>query len=84
VRLAALHGRGDRRDRCNQRGSAYMQIIVGFMIEAFRRLGDAMRSRFGDRTMKIGPPTSYPWLLAVLGVAAWFALWAAFSYKATS
>jgi hypothetical protein len=65
-------------------GSPYIHIIVGFRCEAFRRLGDAVRSRFEDRTMKIAPLRSYPWLLVVLGAAAWFALWAAYSSTAIS
>jgi hypothetical protein len=34
--------------------------------------------------MKMAPLRSYPWLLIVVGAAAWFALWAAYSYTSTS
>lgn len=46
--------------------------------EALRRLGDiALPLRRPQ--MKIAPLRSYPWLLIVLGAAAWFALWALYS-----
>jgi hypothetical protein len=34
--------------------------------------------------MKTGQSHLYPWLLIVLGAAAWFALWAVYSYTAIS
>jgi energy-coupling factor transporter transmembrane protein EcfT len=58
----------------------YMRFIVGFRCEALRRLGDAMRSRFGDRRMKTTRARAHPWVYFVVGATAWFAISAIYGY----
>ncbi len=50
----------------------YVRFIVGFRCEAFRRLGEAKRSRFGDCTMKAAPARTQLWVYFVVGATAWF------------
>jgi hypothetical protein len=70
--------------RAGATNRAYGQFIVGFRCEAIRRLGDAMRSRFGDR-MKTSRKRSESWVFFfVVGAVAWFALWAAYGYLVNS